>query len=228
MLHTGRGADGKQRHPLDAVLLRSWACMLSAHRQPVLHSCRLGPHVQPSRPSCLPCLPCLCHLAGHLVAKADLQAAPMAGVGCSCLEPAGSGMLLAADSRGCLHLLSAALHAGVLQRLSLLAHFPPPGGRYHEPSCLEFVPYSPLARGPAVLLALSSGEIALSRLHEQVDVSRYHPAGSRVLVATVELALLPGRLPSQVQTVDAGNVYARWTVPRINARNTTALSIPAL
>ncbi|KAL4457638.1 hypothetical protein ABPG75_012503 [Micractinium tetrahymenae] len=104
---------------------------------------------------------------GHLVAKAELQAAPMAGVGCCCLEPAGSGMLLAADSRGCLHLFSAMLHAGVLQRLSLLAYFPPPGGRYHEPACLEFVHYSPLARGPAVLLVLSSGEVVLSRLHEK-------------------------------------------------------------
>lgn len=103
------------------------------------------------------------------MAKAELQAAPMAGVGCACLEAAGSGMLLAADSRGCLHLFSVALHAGAPQRLPLLARFPPPGGRYHEPACLEFVAHSPLARGPAVLLALSSGEVALSRLHERVS-----------------------------------------------------------
>ncbi len=219
--------------PLDAALPRSWACLLLAHCQPVLHSCRLGPHVQPSRPSCLPCLP-LCHVAGHLVGKADLQAAPMAGVGCSCLEPAGSGMLLAADSRGCLHLLSAALHAGVLQRLSLLARFPPPGGRYHEPSCLEFVPYSPLARGPAVLLALSSGEIALSRLHEQVGASRYHPAGSRVLVAPVELPLSAWAIarPGVKRRLWAQATCVHWLdgaaeQRQEHARGTTALSVPA-
>ena len=110
-------------------------------------------------------------LAGHMVARAELQAAPMSSVGAVCLEAAGPGRLLVADSRGCLHLFAAMLHSGMLQRLQLLAHFPPPGSRYHEPACLEYAPHSALARGPAVLLVLSSGEVILSRLHEKVGGS---------------------------------------------------------
>jgi hypothetical protein len=102
------------------------------------------------------------------VAKAELEAAPMARVGASCLAPAGDGLLLLADSRSCIHLFAAALQHGVLQRLAPLAHFPPPGGRFHEPACLQYVAHSPLARGPAVLLVQSSGEVILSRLHEKV------------------------------------------------------------
>lgn len=106
--------------------------------------------------------------AGRLMARAELQAAPMArfaGVGTCCLEAAGPDRLLVADSRGCLHLYSAEPRGG---QLAQLAHFPAPSGRFHEPACLEFAGHSALAGGPAVLLALSSGEVLLLRLHEKV------------------------------------------------------------
>ena len=93
----------------------------------------------------------------------------MARVGASCLEAAGPGRLLVADSRGCLHLFAADLHSGQLPRLQPLAHFPPPGNRFHEPACLEYAAHSLLARGPAVLLVQSSGEVVLSRLHDKVS-----------------------------------------------------------
>ncbi|KAL4421688.1 hypothetical protein ABPG77_010632 [Micractinium sp. CCAP 211/92] len=166
---------------------------------------------------------------GHLVGKADLQAAPMAGVGCSCLEPAGSGMLLVADSRGCLHLLSAALHAGVLQRLSLLARFPPPGGRYHEPSCLEFVPYSPLARGPAVLLALSSGEIALSRLHEQpwrLELKR--EVRTAQASAKIRASLRPGVALEQPELLLCGSEDCRVHIVDVSSKGAPLRLLAAL
>lgn len=107
---------------------------------------------------------------GRLVARADLQAAPMSGVGAVSLQPAGDGRFLVADSRGCLHLYAcaAAPAPGQPPRLQQLAWFPAPGGRFHEPVCLEFAAHSPLAGGPAVLLVLSSGEVALCRLLEKV------------------------------------------------------------
>lgn len=89
----------------------------------------------------------------------------MAGVGGSCLEPAGDGRLLVADSRGCLHLYTASLQSGELRPL---AYFSAARGRYHEPACLQYLPYCQLADGPALLLALSSGEIVLSRLLDKV------------------------------------------------------------
>ncbi|PRW55930.1 WD repeat-containing 13 [Chlorella sorokiniana] len=104
---------------------------------------------------------------GHIVARAELQSAPMSGVGACCLEAAGDGRFLVADNRGCLHLISALLLDGQLTALEQLAWFPAPRGRYHEPACLQYLPSCQLAGGPAVLLALSSGEVVLARLLEK-------------------------------------------------------------
>ncbi|PSC72877.1 WD repeat-containing 13 [Micractinium conductrix] len=104
---------------------------------------------------------------GHLVARAELAAGPMARGGAACLAAVGSGAVLVADSRSCLHLFSVELQGGTVQQLVPLAHFQPPRGRYHEPASLEYTAHSALARGPAVLLAQSSGEVVLSRLHEK-------------------------------------------------------------
>lgn len=108
------------------------------------------------------------YCAGHVVARTELQAAPMSGVGACCLESAGEGRFLLADNRGCLHLFASPLHAGQLHALEQLAWFPAPRGRYHEPACLQYLPYCQLAGGPAALLVLSSGEVVLSRLLDKV------------------------------------------------------------
>lgn len=92
----------------------------------------------------------------------------MSGVGACCLEAAGPGQLLLADTRGCLHLYGAPLHGGQLQGLEQLAWFPAPRGRFHEPACLQYLAQCQLAGGPAALLVLSSGEVVLSRLLDKV------------------------------------------------------------
>lgn len=110
---------------------------------------------------------------------------------------ASPDQLLVADSRGCLHLFDAALLlGGSLPRLAPLARFPPPGHRYHEPACLQSLPCCGLAGGPAVLLALSSGEVVLSRLGSQVRglrCARGFPLS--MLHADPSSALVPPPLP---------------------------------
>lgn len=104
--------------------------------------------------------------AGRLIARVELQAAPMAGVAACCMATAGSGQLLVADSRGCLHLFATTLHNGTLTCLAQLAHLPPASNRFHEPACLQYAPHSTVAGGPALLVVLSSGEVVLSRVQE--------------------------------------------------------------
>lgn len=99
----------------------------------------------------------------------------MARVGACSLAPSDRGQLLAADSRGCLHLFDASLHGGAAPRMALLAHLPPSRNRFHEPACLEYAAHSGLAGGAAVLLVLSSGEVVLSRLHQKVGTRTQEP-----------------------------------------------------
>lgn len=147
---------------------------------------------------------------GHLVAKAELQAAPMARVGACSLAPSDRGQLLAADSRGCLHLFDASLHGGAAPRMALLAHLPPSRNRFHEPACLEYAAHSGLAGGAAVLLVLSSGEVVLSRLHqkpyrlEAVQEVRTAPASAKV-----RASLRPGYAARQQAVLATGGEDCR-------------------
>ena len=172
----------------------------------------------PFQPSLLPPSPKHAHAppAGHLAAKCRLPDSPKSAVGACCLQAAGPpGLLLVADSRGCLHLISAALRSGVLPGLAPVAHFPPPGGRYHEPACLEYVAHSALARGPAVLLVLSSGEITLSRLHAKVRALPLTHCAEASLTAVPHprtLALIPLPSPCCLRAALAAGGEARGAV----------------
>lgn len=148
---------------------------------------------------------------GRMVAKAELQAAPMSGVGACCLEAAGPEQLLVADSRGCLHLFSAQLQGGMLQQLQLLGHFLPPVNRYHEPACLEYVAHSAVAGGPAVLLALSSGEVTLSRLLDKPWRCEQQQQQLRIPQASVKIrcSLRAGGAPGHPELLVAGSEDGR-------------------
>ncbi|GAB4820749.1 hypothetical protein N2152v2_007795 [Parachlorella kessleri] len=89
----------------------------------------------------------------------------LGGVGAACLELSPT-QLLVADSRGGLHVYTCVLHGGRLQPPpQLLCVTPPAGDKSHEPACMEFVPHSTLARGPALLLVDCRGRLLLYRLH---------------------------------------------------------------
>lgn len=103
------------------------------------------------------------------MSRVTLQPTGRGGTGAACLEVT-STLLLVADSRGGLHLYSCALHAGQLAPPALLSSAPPAHGKSHEPACMEFLPHSTLARGPAVLLVDCQGRVLLHRLHEKVGL----------------------------------------------------------
>eukprot|EP00887_Chlorella_sp_A99_P002759 scaffold6.g2759.t1 len=87
---------------------------------------------------------------GLMITKIILRPAHMAGVGASCLE-LSPNLLLVADTCSTVHLLSRQ----------------PSPHEVHDVACLEFIPHSALARGPAVLLVDSASQVVLYRLHER-------------------------------------------------------------
>ena len=119
---------------------------------------------RPCRCPALPGLGSAAH-AGRVTARIALQPSALGGAGAACLEVSPT-QLLVADSRGGLHLFSCLLAGGQLQPPALLASAPSARGRSGEPACLELLPHSALAHGPAALLVDGHGRLLLYRLHE--------------------------------------------------------------
>lgn len=124
--------------------------------------------------------------AGRVTGRVALQASALGGVGAACLEVSPT-QLLVADSRGGLHLYSCLLQGGQLQPPQLQATAA--GQRKSsEPACLELLPHSALARGPAALLADCQGRLLLYRLHEhKVRSGTEYVLGSCCLLAGRDL-----------------------------------------
>ena len=117
--------------------------------------------------------------AGHMISKVVLRPTSMSGVGAACLELAPN-LLLVADTCSTVHLYRCRLHGGVLAPMQLLNRTASSHGEVHDVACLEFVPHSALARGPAVLVVDSASMVTLFRLRERVRLPACLPAATHL------------------------------------------------
>lgn len=103
--------------------------------------------------------------AGRVVCRVPLLGLALGGVGVSCLEVTTTH-LVAADSRGGVHLYRCLVVGGVLQAPRLLAYLQPPRGSSGEAAWMEVLPHCTLAGGAAVVVGEAWGRLRVLQMQE--------------------------------------------------------------